>query len=316
MLTKRTSKPFALLWERASPAIKSGAALNRGRGPLPRSQASRERGFTLVEMVITIVLSSILAVGVLDYIADSITGFLESANRSRLAGGGRTALDRMTMELHNALPNSIRVTAATPTGDQCLEFVPTLKATTYVNPSFSSGGSASFEVINFNPLTTYASPAGIYAVIYPIDTDELYNYDDNVGPLALIDAISDPNGADGVMTVALNAAHRFDRRSTLQRLFLVDQPVSFCVVGDKLYRYSNYGFDATQCDTALPGCLLPTTLPDRAVFADNIDNTGLSAFTMSDATRRRNAVVSFDINMTSQGDTVRLNHEVLIHNVP
>ncbi|MDO9317483.1 MAG: hypothetical protein Q7V56_04705 [Gammaproteobacteria bacterium] len=208
------------------------------------------------------------------------------------------------------------MTAATPSGDQCLEFVPALKATTYVNPSFSAGGSASFEVINFNPLTTYASPAGIYAVIYPIDTDELYSYDNNVGPLALVDAISDPSGVDGVMTIGLNAAHRFERRSALQRLFLVDQPVSFCVVGNKLYRYRDYGFAAAQCDTALPGCLLPTTLPDRAVFADNIDNTGLSAFTMSDATRRRNAVVSFDLNMTSQGDTVRLNHEVLIHNVP
>jgi MSHA biogenesis protein MshO len=275
-----------------------------------------QKGFTLVEMVITIVISSILAVGVLDYIADSTTGFLESANRSRLAGGGRTALDRMTMELHNALPNSIRVTAATPGGDQCLEYVPILKATTYVNPSFSAGGSATFEVINFNPLTTYASPAGIYAVIYPNSTDDLYDYDNNRGHLALVDAISDPSGADGVMSIDLDAAHRFERRSPLQRLFLVDQPVSFCVVVYKLYRYGNYGFEATQCDTALPGCLLPTTLPNRAVFADNIDNTGLSAFAMSDATRRRNAMVSFDLNMTSQGDTVRLNHEVLIHNVP
>ncbi|MDO9317484.1 MAG: prepilin-type N-terminal cleavage/methylation domain-containing protein [Gammaproteobacteria bacterium] len=77
------------------PAIQCSSEFDRGQGPLP------QRGFTLVEMVITIVISSILAVGVLDYIADSTTGFMESANRSRLAGGGRTALDRMTMELHN-----------------------------------------------------------------------------------------------------------------------------------------------------------------------------------------------------------------------
>ncbi|MES3007212.1 MAG: prepilin-type N-terminal cleavage/methylation domain-containing protein [Pseudomonadota bacterium] len=275
--------------------------------PLP------ELGFTLIEMVITILISSILAMGVVNYIADSSIGFLESANRSRLASGGRTALDRMTMELHNALPNSVRVNVAAPNGDQCLEFVPAIKATTYINPSFSGSGSASFQVVDFNPLTTYASPAGIYAVIYPIDTDELYDYDDNRGPLALVDEVSDPNGADGVMTIDLDEAHRFERRSTAQRLFLVEQPVSFCVVGDKLYRYSDYTYTATQCD---PSSCLPAILPDRAVFADNIDNAGLTAFSMSDATRRRNAVVSFDVNMSSQGDNVRLNHEVLIHNVP
>jgi MSHA biogenesis protein MshO len=274
---------------------------------------SPPQGFTLIEMVITLLISSILAMGVVTYIADSATGFMESANRSRLASGGRTALDRMTMELHNALPNSVRVNAAALNGDQCLEFVPAIKATTYIDPSFSAGGSVSFEVVNFNPLTAYASPAGVYAVIYPIDTDELYDYDDSRGPLALVDEVSDPNGADGVMTIDLNVAHRFERRSSLQRLFLVNEPVSFCVVGDKLYRYADYGYTATQC---APSTCLPSILPDRAVFADSIDNTGLSAFSMSDATRRRNAIVSFDLNMSSQGDAVRLNHEVLIHNVP
>jgi hypothetical protein len=57
-------------------------------------------------------------------------------------------------------------------------------------------------------------------------------------------------------------------------------------------------------------------LPDRALLAESIDNTGFTAFSVGAATLRRNAIVSFDIAMTSQGDTVRLNHEVLTHNVP
>lgn len=271
------------------------------------------RGFTLIEMVTTIVISSILAAGIVTYIGDSTEGFLTSANRSRLASSGRSALDRMTFEMHNALPNSVRANAAAANGDQCLEFIPALKATTYINAPLTGTGSSTFDVINFNPTTTIASPAAIYAVIYPINQTDLYNYDNNRGPLALVDTLTDPNAADGVMTVTLGATHRFNRRSPSQRLFLVDQPVSFCVVDDNLYRYENYGVQATQCspDTCLPG-----TLPDRALIADSIDNTGLTAFELEAPTRRRNAIISFALNMTSEGDSVRLNHEVLTHNVP
>ena len=278
-----------------------------------RIKPTSSRGFTLIEMVTTIIIASILAAGIVTYIADSTEGFLTSSNRSRLATSGRAALDRMTLEIHNALPNSVRVNTAAANGDQCLEFMPALAATTYINPPFTGSGAASFDVINFNPLTTYASPAGIYAAIYPINTADLYNYSDNLGPLALIDAISDPSSGDGEMTVTLDATHRFSRRSASNRLFLVDEPVSFCVVGEKLYRYSSYGVDATQCT---PATCLPSTLPDRALLAESIDNTGFTAFSVGAATLRRNAIVSFDIAMTSQGDTVRLNHEVLTHNVP
>lgn len=279
---------------------------------MPTKQTS-ERGFTLIEMIMTIIIAAILAAGVVTYIGDSAEGFISSSNRSRLAGSGRAALDRMTFEIHNALPNSVRVSSVAPGGDQCLEFIPAIKATTYINAPFTGSGSSSFDVVDFNPLTTYSSPAGIYAAIYPINTADLYNYDDNNGPLALIDQITDPSGADGKMTVTLNATHRFSRRSPLNRLFLAEQPVSFCVVGSKLYRYENYGVQATQC---APGTCLPATLPDRAPLAENIDNTGLTAFSLELATLRRNAIVSFDLQMTNQGDTIRLNHEVLTHNVP
>lgn len=278
-----------------------------------RIKPTTSRGFTLIEMVTSIVIASILAVGIVSYIADSAEGFASSSNRSRLAGSGRAALDRMTLELHNALPNSIRVNAAAGNGDQCLEYMPVRKATTYINAPFTAGGATSFEVINFESLTPTTSPAGIYAAIYPVQTADLYNYNDNLGPFALVDAISDPSASDGKMTVTLDVSHRFSKRSASSRVFLVDQPVSFCVVGDKLYRYQNYGVEATQCT---PASCLPSTLPDRALFAESVDNTGLTAFSIGSATLRRNELVSFELTMTSQGDSVRLNHEVITHNVP
>ena len=90
----------------------------------------KQAGFTIIEMVLTIVISSILAVGIVSFIGDSVDSLTTSTNRNKIAASGRIALDRMASEMHNALPNSIRVTTATPSGDQCLEFIPVRASST------------------------------------------------------------------------------------------------------------------------------------------------------------------------------------------
>ncbi len=273
-------------------------------------------GFTLIEMVVAIVIASVLAMGTVSFIADTVNGYTSSAARNKLATSGRSALDRMALELNNAIPNSIRVTTPNAlTGNQCLEFVPFIGATTYINPGFSGSGNDAFQVIDFNPMPAMGPVTDLYAAIYPINTADLYNYNDNVGPLALIDELENTGGNDGRITIHLDAQHRFSRRSPIQRIFLVQEPVSFCVVEDKLYRYRNYGFRATQCNTSTLACL-PTAAPDRRLITDSISNAGLTAFTYNPPSLRRNAITSFNLNLVSGNDVANLSHEVLMRNVP
>ncbi|ALO45167.1 PulJ/GspJ family protein [Pseudohongiella spirulinae] len=274
----------------------------------------RQCGFTIIEIVATLLVSSILAVGIIGYIGDAVEGFATSGNRNKLATSGRVVVDRLAMELHNAVPNSIRITAAQPAGDQCLEFIPFVGATNYVDPPFTGPGGTEFEVIDFNPVLTAASPAGLQAVIYPINTQALYD-GGSPGPRSLVDEIEDTGGADGKVTVRLDASHRFSRRSPVARIYVAEQPVSFCLVGNRLFRYENYGFQSTQCTPSTPACL-PTTAPDRKLISLSIDNASLAAYDIIPATLRRNAIVSMEFNFTEQGDEVRLKHEVLMRNVP
>jgi len=132
----------------------------------------KQAGFTIVEMVLAIVISGVLAIGIVSFIGDSVDSLTTSANRNKIAASGRIALDRMAMEIHNALPNSIRATTATPGGDQCLEFIPVRAATTYINPSFSSGGSMVFDVVDLVP--SQHGVSGGYAVIYPNNQSRIY----------------------------------------------------------------------------------------------------------------------------------------------
>ena len=130
-------------------------------------------------------------------------------------------------------------------------------------------------------------------------------------------------------TVTLVKNHRFRRRSPTQRFFVVEDPVSFCVVGDKLYRYSNYGFYTTQSDyefgsatcDALPATArtcLPnlSSAPDKRLITDSIDNTGITAFTVTSQSLTRNSLVAIELNFLANDETVTLNHEILTRSVP
>lgn len=275
----------------------------------------RQRGFTLIEIVVTILVSSIMAIGIVSYIGDSVEGFAVSGNRNKLASSGRTVVDRVALELHNAVPNSVRVTAAEPGGNQCLEFIPFTGASSYLDAPFTGGGADEFDAIDFNPELLYDSPAEVYAVVYPINTDVLYEFA-NPGPMALIDEIEDTGGADGIVTVRLDETHRFTRRSPVDRFYVAKTPVSFCVVNNQLFRYQNYGIQETQCTSSTPPGCLPSSAPDRSLISDELSNAGRAAFTVLPPTLRRNAIISMDLNFSSEGDVVSLKHEVLMRNVP
>ena len=274
----------------------------------------RANGFTIIEIVVTLLVSSILAIGIVQYIGDSVTGFISTGNRNKLASSGRVVVDRIAMELHNAIPNSLRVTAAQAGGDQCLEFIPFSGASSYVDAPFTGGGGTVIDAIDFNPFLALGSPAGVYAVIYPINTQALYDAN-NPGPLKLVDSIVDTGGADGKVTVTLDSSHRFSRRSPVNRLYVAGQPVSFCLSGGNVFRYQNYGFRSAQCTPATPTCL-PTAAPDRTLISQSLDNAGLTGFSLMAATLRRNAILSMDLQFIELTDTVRLKHEVLMRNVP
>lgn len=294
----------------------------------------KQTGFSIVEMVLAIVISGILALGVINFIGDSVNGLTSTTNRNEISTAGRIALDRIAMEIHNALPNSIRTTVATAGGDQCLEFVPIRAATSYINPPFTGPGTLSFDVVDFQP--SQHGINGGYAVIYPNRQNTLYAGDIGTssgwpnfasrGPIQEIASIAasvSPNQS----TVTLTKAHRFQRRSPQQRFFVVEDPISFCVVGENLYRYTNYGFytlqvtdeeEAMVCEVALDQTCLPNydAAPDKVLITDNIDNTGLSAFTVAVQTLTRNSLVALEFNFTANGDSIILNHEILTRSVP
>jgi MSHA biogenesis protein MshO len=300
-----------------------------------QNTAAKNAGFTLIELVVTLVVSGILAIGTVAFISRTVEGLDSAASRNKLASAGRTAISRMSLELHNALPNSIRTAGS----DQCIEFVPVRAATTYIDPAFANPAKVSFDVVDFveeNAVFLPSAPPLLYGVIYPRNSNQVYDGDNgtaalpvvfnNRSPVQAISVIADHGSITDLSTVTLTTAHRFRRRSPNERFFVVTQPVSFCIVGEKLYRYSNYGFHQNQtvieesgsCDAATANRCLPnyanhTTTPNKVLIVDSISS---GAFTVGNQNLERNSLVSIELNFASDLDSIALKNEVLTRSVP
>src|SRR2546421_1726211 len=120
--------------------------------------ANPQRGVTLIEMVIVIAITAIIAVGVAVFISRPFESYIDAARRAELSDIADTALRRMTRDLRSALPNSIRITESPPaSGIWYLEYLQTTgggryraelaNAVPYGDPLEFSAADNAFDVV-------------------------------------------------------------------------------------------------------------------------------------------------------------------------
>lgn len=84
-------------------------------------QLSRRRpGFTLIELVIVIALTGVLAAALVIFFRPAVDGYFDVRRRAALSDIADTALRGMAREIRSAVPNSIR-----QPNPQCFELLPT-----------------------------------------------------------------------------------------------------------------------------------------------------------------------------------------------
>lgn len=147
-------------------------------------QQSLQRGFTLIEMVLVIVVGGIVAAMTVSILTLPINAYVDSARRATLTDVAESALRRMQRDIRAALPNSIRVS-----GDgQTLELLHIINGGRYraqlaVDASGALiGGNVldftiadnSFDVLgglqNFTNITIGTDRVAVY----PIDASDAY----------------------------------------------------------------------------------------------------------------------------------------------
>jgi len=257
-------------------------------------------GFTLIEMVITIVIVGILGVGIANFIGRSVQGMADTAERQQLATIGWVVSEKISRELRNALPNSIRTHVA----GTCLEFVPTVAGSDYLTvPTLTA--ASSFEAV---PFPDYAAAdvntAQDRIAVYPNTVSGLYSLPNPgmiSGKLSQLSAGTTVNA----ITVELAASHRFLTDSPTRRFYVVQDPVMYCFSSGTLFRYNAYGFSTTP---------LTAGVSNQTVIGNRI-SSGTFAYSPSTLSRSGIVTISFRVQ-GDNGATQAVDQEVQIRNVP
>lgn len=272
----------------------------------------RQAGFTLIELIVVIVVLGAITAGTALYVVRSMEAYSDTVRRDQLTSGARIAVEKMTRELRNALPNSVSICPdpdgthprcnLTTNDTHCIEFFPVESGSSYDSVP-RTAASISFAAI------AYAAPqTPAHVAVYPHATQPLYTHN-NPGPLAGYDpANSEP--ASGV--VYLDSDHRFTHDSPRKRFFLTGEPVSYCVSLDgRLQRYQGYGIHSDQ---PVPPDVTGALLAENIQLSDEGD--AVTPFAYTAGSLQRSAVVTLDLRFMEEGEWVRLLHEVQIRNVP
>ena len=204
----------------------------------------------------------------------------------------------MSRELRNALPNSLRMNATL--NGSCIEFIPIISGSHYKTlPVLVAVDN--FEI---TPMpSSYSGINGERVAVYPTSDSDVYSQSVySAVSKTTIKSIS-PNPAPGENTdiLELNSNHQFLTDSPERRFFITQNPIMYCINGDRLNRYSNYGFSASIPSPSIPQII--------------INNVQSGSFNIAPATLTRNAVVTLRFTLEN-GATHNISQEVQIRNVP
>lgn len=262
-------------------------------------------GFTLIEMIIVISLTSIVAAAVAVFIRGPVQGYFDSARRAELTDIADTALRRMARDLRLALPNSVRETGT------AIEFLQTRTGGRYRLEG--DGGTTPADELDFTATDSSFDVLGNLSNT-PQTGDLVVVY--NLG-FTGADAYSGDNSSSitGVSgdTISINAK-QFPFESPGNRFHVVSGPVSYVCAGvgtdangdgtGTLHRYWNYGISATQ--TVPPG-------GNSALLANKIS---ACSFVYQPGVTARSGLVSLLLQITEANESVPLYHEIHVPNVP
>lgn len=281
--------------------------LLRCRDDMKTTAKQFHAGFTLVEAVIVIAITGIIAAVVAVFIRAPVQGYFDSAARAELTDVADTALRRMTRDIRLALPNSIRI-GSDGSGNQYIEFLITESGGRYLDESDNPGPgsnildfstpSLKFDVIGPPPVVV----AGNYVVVY------------NLGPgMNPADAYQGGNRAlvssvlGNTITLASNpfAAQSPSMRSPGRRFQVVTTPVTYGCINNTLTRYWGYPISAAQSS--------PPAGSTSALLATQV--TGC-AFSYANLSNIRSGLVGVSLTLQRNGESITLFQQAHVDNTP
>jgi len=263
-----------------------------------------QRGFTLVEMIVVIVITGILGSMVAVFIKLPVQQYFDVARRTDLTDIANLALSRLESDLRSALPHSARQISATCPGGSgtCsfLEFLPSSGSGRYRNGTGGTGNiltigvaDTSFEVLGAMPIFA----AGDQIIVTDNTVTAAYdaNYRTSYGSTAPPTIV---NIASIAFPLPGNPGARFH---------VINQAVSYVCdpAGGTLMRYS-YAIQAAQPTTA-------AALGAGRLLANHVSSCSFDVTAINGSPG--NSLVAISLVVSKKHETLDLSDTVTLYKV-
>ena len=296
-----------------------------------------QRGFTLVEMIIVMVILGIISAILAVFIRSPVEGYVASVRRGELVDVADTALRRIGRDLRRSVPNSVRVTGTCGAGASCyLEFLASTSGGRYRAAGegttlCAAGAPTLYDALHFTPDTDtcfeilgpqITFTAGDQIVVANWGNAGSNAYEGNTAATHDRRAYAGSTGAQS--KVVMTSANPLPLESPSKRFQVIagiEQAVTYACEGigalnakgdgiGTVTRYWHYGMDNVVQPTTFAG-------GSSARIADNVSSCNIVYGSLA-ATNpyTRNGIVAIVLGITRSNETVNLYHEIHVDNLP
>ena len=271
----------------------------------------KARGFTLIELVMVIMITGILAASLTVFLKPAVDSYFDTRRRADLTDMADTALRRMSQDIRSAVPNSVRSVSTT-----CFQLVPTIAGGRYrMAPDTVTAGSATLDTsvatLAFDVLSPLGQIPGVgdWVVIDNQTSNDVYN-NVNRGAISTVDTPPPAPGGAVVGQHRINVASKqFPIGYDGGRFVVVPnatQTIFYSCVGNTLYR-TVATFAAVQATT----CALTT----GAVVATDVAACSF-VYDPNQGATQQSGFVWMRLELSRSGESAALAHGVHVDNVP
>jgi MSHA biogenesis protein MshO len=287
---------------------------------------SYQRGVTMIEMIVVIVITGIIAGVVALFIRLPVQGYADAVARATATDAADLTLRRMARDIRLALPNSVRLQSSAAPDVRYLEFMQTTGGLRYLAEDdigaapgslyldWNDSSKTSFDVVGGLPSGRHAPVVGDYVVVYNLgelqEPGDAYNCSGlcNRGRIksfpatGRIELESNPFAAQAGGGVVL--------MSPGKRMHVVSSAVTYAceLATGKLTRYWDYPISALQPTPPAGG--------KSALLAMNVKSCD---FQYASLASQRSGLVGLSIGIKIPGTTeavLTLEHQVHVDNTP
>ena len=283
-----------------------------------------ERGFTLIELIVVMVITVIMSVSLVVFFRPAIDGYFLSQTRDDLMQAADNALMHMTKDVQSAVPNSIR----TP-NNQCFELAPSAGGGRYraapdtVHDATCSGAGCSAWVDTSAATTSFdvlqhsgsAPQVGDWVVINNQNANDVYAGTNR----SQITAISTPAANLGVSRFTINSLQvspGYD--GARYQVVRNNQQTAFysCVGADGTLDANGNGKGELRRSAGILNATIPTVCPTNGyVVTKNVLSCNF-VYDPNQGATQQSGFVWMQIEVARAGEKATLSMGAHVSNVP